>query len=59
MLSLNHQEILDLFDGRVHADNEFRRAKMSWLQIIKKDFTVQAACQLDLGRLRWAKEERQ
>jgi hypothetical protein len=55
---LNHQEILDLFDGRVHADNEFRRARMSWVQIIKKDFTVQSAQQIELGRLRWVKEER-
>lgn len=48
---------MDLFYGRVHADNEFRRGGMSWVQIIKKDFTVKSALQLDLGRLRWAEEE--
>lgn len=51
------RRFLDLFYGRVHADNEFRRGGMSWVQIIKKDFTVKSALQLDLGRLRWAEEE--
>jgi hypothetical protein len=27
-----------LFNGSVHADNEFRRERMSYIRIIKKDF---------------------
>ena len=39
-----------LFDSRVHADIEFRGERMSWIRIMKKDFTYKAVLKLDLRK---------
>ena len=39
-----------LFDIRVHAANEFRGERMSWIRIIKTDFTCKSVLLLALGR---------
>lgn len=39
-----------LFDVRAHADNEFRNGRMSWIRIIKNNFTDKSVFKLDLGR---------